>query len=58
MINISLVWLLTVLCESNLPPRFWAGTTVTFMYLQDRTPMKANDWVTGMMWVIYVLLGA
>jgi hypothetical protein len=35
-----------MLRDSALPPRFWAEAMSTFMYLQNRTPTKANDGVT------------
>ena len=35
-----------MLRDSNLPPRFWAEAMNTFMYLRNRTPMRANEGVT------------
>ena len=35
-----------MLHDSNLPPRFWAEVRSIFMYLCNRTPMRANEGIT------------
>jgi hypothetical protein len=35
-----------MLQDANLPPCFWAEAITTFMYLQNRTPTKANNGTT------------
>ena len=36
-----------MLCNLNLPPHFWAEVRLIFMYLCNRTPMRANEGITS-----------